>query len=139
MRNKTNQMSRFFSSDLQSNDKNTLLKKTLIIVIILIVPVALITCIICCIHEYCRCRGFSTVQTQQESLVLDRYHPRLPQPSAPLLLNGNIWPRETIRNSLLSDNATSLVIFQPTTDEPPAYTGMIFILIISLVYLHAIL
>jgi hypothetical protein len=133
-------MFRLFSSDLQSNDNNTLLEKNLIIVVILIVPVALITCIICCIHEYCRCRGFSTVQTQQESSVLDRYHP---QPSAPLLLNDNIRSWENIRNSLLSNNDTSLVIFQPTTvtstDEPPAYTGMIFILIISLVFLHAIL
>ena len=115
-------MSRLFSSDLQSNDKNNSWKTNLTIVIILIISVALIKCIMCCTDKYCQHRGFSSVHTQQESSILDRYHLQLPEPSAPPFVDDTITPWKDIRNTLPSNNDASVVIVRPTTvnstDEP---------------------
>jgi len=126
-----------FSLDSRSIDKNNSSKDNQTIVVILMVSIGILTCFICSIHEYCRRRNILSLQIQQESPIINRYYPQLLlEPSAPPILNETIHSWGNIRNPLLPDYNTAIVIVQSTVitsaDEPPAYRGKKFIFIIIL-------
>jgi hypothetical protein len=111
----------FLSIDLPSIEKNKSSKINPTIVFLLIASTALITCIICCIHQCCRQRrhrDFTPIETQQESSILDRCYPQLPEASAPQFPYDLRSRWENIQHAFPSDNNTRVTTILPTVIRP---------------------
>ncbi|CAF2374033.1 unnamed protein product [Rotaria sp. Silwood2] len=125
-------------SDLHSIDKNKSSKNNQTILIVLIISIISITCIIYCISECYRHhqhRHFSSVQNRFESSIIDRYHLQLSESSTSQIFHETIDRSKNIRHPVQSNYERRATVGQSTmitsTDEPPAYIGMIFITLIS--------
>jgi hypothetical protein len=107
-----------FLDSLPINKTNASTNTQINVIVILSISVGLITCFICCIHQFCRTRNYQSIYIEQESPVIERYYP----PSAPPpRLYDQITPPETIQCPLLLVNT-----IVHSTDEPPAYRGANF-------------
>lgn len=127
------------SVDLHSIDKSTSSRSNQIILVILIISIALIICTIYCIHQYyCQYQHqhLSLIQTQLDSSTLDRYHLQVSEPAISQILTSTSSQNNTIRHTSQSNYVRRVPVLKSTaitsTNEPPAYTGIVFITNVSI-------